>query len=145
MIPDPRRRSAVRKKLGVVVVLLTVVTGSWFLTRPRPHRINQEGFDRITDGMTRQEVEEVLGRPPGDYTDRRDYPGEVHFPITLGWDDTTSMYSSDEWVSDQGRIVVYFDQAGMIREKQFYSVDHLSERPWTERVRRALPPLPWTR
>jgi hypothetical protein len=65
----------VRKKLAVVVlVALALVAVLWFLVRPRPHRINQEDCDRITEGMTLREVEEIMGITAGDYSDTRE-PG----------------------------------------------------------------------
>jgi hypothetical protein len=114
-----------------VAVLLTVVIGIGLLW-PRPHRINQAGFDRITEGMTQREVEEVLGRPPGDYTDRRD-PSYV-----LNWHKGAS-HRLEEWLSDDGLGLAGFDEDGRVVEKDFFSADNWPERPWKERVRRALP------
>jgi hypothetical protein len=48
---------------GVAVVLAVGAVVLW----PRPDRITQENFDRLREGMSRGEVEAILG-PPGDYT-----------------------------------------------------------------------------
>jgi hypothetical protein len=123
-----------RKKLAVVVVVfLTVVTGVLNLTRPRPYRINWEGFCLITEGMTRQEVEDILGRSPGDYADRRE--------DLLPWESEAFGTGRDTWcwIGDDGRIVVTFTEGGRAMEKEFFPVDESwTERPWTERVRRIL-------
>jgi hypothetical protein len=133
-----------RKRLVVVVVVVVaVVTGLGLLGWPRRHRINREGFERITEGMTRQEVEDILGRPPGDYTVRREGPFILlHPPAGVNWS------SQEHWISDDGWMVVTFDPfdgAGPVVEKEFSPVDDWPQRPWTARVRRALPRLPWTR
>ncbi|HMF15961.1 MAG TPA: hypothetical protein VKE98_02090 [Gemmataceae bacterium] len=46
-------------------VLLAVFWGARLLT-PR-HRINRESLEKIQVGMTLEEVEAILGVPPGDY------------------------------------------------------------------------------
>jgi hypothetical protein len=126
----------VRKKRAVVVVilLLVLVTGLWFLTKPRPHQINQVGFDQITEGMTQQEVEEVLGGPPGDYTDRR-------WVLLVSYDNPMffrALARREDWLSDDGSVCVAFDEGSRVVEKKFYAADDCLERPWKDRVLRAL-------
>jgi hypothetical protein len=58
-----RRRKLWWVVAGLVVLLLAVGV---FVAWPRPNRITQENFDRIQQGMSRAEVEAILG-PPGDY------------------------------------------------------------------------------
>jgi hypothetical protein len=54
---------------GVVPLVLALV-GWYALKPPSPSsRISVEGFERIQDGMRLEEVEEVIGLPPGDYRD----------------------------------------------------------------------------
>src|SRR5438874_7970559 len=48
--------------LGVSLIVLT--------PQHRRSGITQENFERIKEGMTEEEVEEILGGPPGTYTDR---------------------------------------------------------------------------
>jgi hypothetical protein len=48
-----------------LAVGLAVLAGALVLW-PRPDRITRENFDRIRKGMSRAEVEAILG-PPGDY------------------------------------------------------------------------------
>jgi hypothetical protein len=140
-----------RKKLvAVVVAVLIVVTGPWFLDLSQPHRINRDGFERIIKGMTQQEVEKVLGKPPGDYTDRRtvQWAAKDRYWRLHSWTSVPPPWWRVwmvEWISDDGKIEVGLDEEDRVVVKWFYSVDDCPERPWTERVRRAFPPLPWTR
>jgi hypothetical protein len=118
-----------RRLAALVVVVLVLVTGLWFVVRPRPHRINEGGFDQITQGMTRQEVEEILGRPPGNYTDRRE--------ASFGGRRSAFTFPED-WLSDDGLILVTFDEEGRVVRKYFSPVDDFPERPFKNRVRRVL-------
>jgi hypothetical protein len=77
-----------RRKLLVVLAGLAVVgaAGAVVLWPKPPSRITQENFDLIRDGMTRAEVEAILG-PPGD---QRTGLGEMYLqegpggPLGLG-------------------------------------------------------------
>ena len=55
--------------LGTALLALLAVAGSfsvvWF-TRPT-HRINRVSFGQMKQGMTKDEVEALLGCPPGDF------------------------------------------------------------------------------
>ena len=59
----PKRRLIL---LGLVAVLGTGTFVSVLAMMPRP-RFSREDFNRIKEGMTLDEVEAVLGLPPGDY------------------------------------------------------------------------------
>jgi hypothetical protein len=65
------RRRKLRWVLAGLAVLLLAVGG--FVLWPRPNRVARENFDRIREGMTRAEVEAILG-PPGDYQTVRTAP-----------------------------------------------------------------------
>jgi hypothetical protein len=122
----------VKRKLAVlVVVVLALVLGLWLLVWPRPHRINQEGFDWITEGMTQREVEEILGRPPGDYSYRWD-PS-----LLLSWRMVES-HRLETWISDDGIGLVEFNEDARVVYKRFDLQNEWPERPWKERVSRAL-------
>jgi hypothetical protein len=59
---------------------------------------SQADCDRIEIGMTRAQVEHVLGGPPGDYRTRHTFPPAI------------SMYVFwDKWQGDGGLIFVDFD------------------------------------
>jgi hypothetical protein len=62
-----RRRTLLVALAGLAVMVAAGVGALW----PRPSRVTGENFDRIEKGMSRAEIEAVLG-PPGDYrTGRR--------------------------------------------------------------------------
>lgn len=57
-----------RKRRWVLVLAgLAVLAAGAFVLWLQPERISQENFDRIRVGMSRAEVEAILGGPPGDY------------------------------------------------------------------------------
>jgi hypothetical protein len=58
------RRRGLIATIAVLVVLFVAVA---FVLWPRTDPITQENFDRIRAGMSRAEVEAILGGPPGDY------------------------------------------------------------------------------
>jgi hypothetical protein len=58
-----RRRLRWLLALAGLAVLVAGVVVLW----PRPERITPEKVDRIHEGMSRAEVEAILGGPPGDY------------------------------------------------------------------------------
>jgi hypothetical protein len=133
----------VKRKLAVVVlVLLAVVTGLWFLARLRPHGINQDGFDQITVGMTQQEVEETLRRPPGNYTERLDrYDDLAKVTDAMYWANLwevphrwQTLPRREVWQSDNGVVLVGFDDNGKVREKYFSDIGLTHERTWRERA-----------
>jgi hypothetical protein len=82
--------------LAVGLVLLGAFLG---LAWPRPSRVTAANFERIKEGMSRAEVEAILG-PPGDYTTG---PTFIHFG-GLVW--VPPPYSSAErWEGDEGLTV----------------------------------------
>jgi hypothetical protein len=132
-----------RRKLLVVLAGLAVVAAGVVVLWPRPDRITRENCDRIRPGMTRAEVEAILG-PPDDYRTGLgesdfgddsasrwvgDPPG---FPLSwrLGWFaypnfqpvegvPTTGMQAN--WFGDSCRICVVVDDAGQVRDSRVYN------------------------
>ena len=64
--------------------------------------------DRIRPGMTRAEVESLLGCPPGHYSK---YPVITHAGHSKAYVAWTS------WVSEEGEILVLFDPEGKVARK----------------------------
>ena len=56
-----RRKLLVTLAVGLVALIGVAALVAW----PRAERITPENFDRIKEGMSRAEVEAILG-PPGD-------------------------------------------------------------------------------
>jgi hypothetical protein len=74
-----------RRKLlpGAVAVLVTLAGVAALVLWPRADRVTRANFDRIRVGMSRAEVEAILG-PPGDYrtgrTKEESDPRELMWP-----------------------------------------------------------------
>jgi hypothetical protein len=106
---------------GLAVVVATGVVVLW----PRQDRITQKNFALILVGMSRADVEVILG-PPGDYTTG---------PLTVGGSFTispwhvnaTRLYPNDEngtpydWLTDTGWYTVTFDDSGKVEGRDFES------------------------
>jgi hypothetical protein len=95
-----RRRTLLVLLAGLAVVVAARVIVLW----QQPDRITRENCDRIREGMTRAEVEAILG-PPGDYTT---WPTDI-----TRWPRGTDWRMGDlfaEWRGDEGRILVLLDQ-----------------------------------
>ena len=124
------RRTVFMLAAGLIVLLIP----SLLLPTSRPKSaINQENFDRIQVGMTEDEVEAILGGPPGNYTDRR-YP--------MSYTGGSLLYRS--WIGDGGVISIggsrdQDDPNAPWRVSCTYFTPHRPE-PFVDRV---LDLLPW--
>ena len=58
-----------RRRLAraLLILLIGSVTVLYPLLAPPAHRIDKEHFDKIVRGMTKEQVETILGVPPGQY------------------------------------------------------------------------------
>jgi hypothetical protein len=135
-----------RRKLLVALTGLAVVgaAGAVVVLWPRaPSRITRENFDRICEGMSRAEVEAILG-PPGDYrtghgetgstttgsfTEYMDWtpdPGPDIAPIpVLNWSrfpgqspEVPHLWAS--WLSDSFEIQIAIDHSGGVAGAEGY-------------------------
>jgi hypothetical protein len=95
-----------------------------YVSSPRRPMASQADCDRIEIGMTRAQVEHVLGGPPGDYCTQPTSPHSL------------SMYAAwDKWLGDGGTIVVDYDGDGRVSFKVHF--DHelvIRRRSWIERI-----------
>jgi hypothetical protein len=88
-----RRRTLLVVLAGLAVVVAVGVILLW----PRADRVTRENYDRIHEGMSRAEVEAILG-PPGDY---RNGPTNTWFATWVAPDAPVA------WQGDRGSIFVY--------------------------------------
>ena len=116
-----------RRKLLMVLAGLAVVV----VLRPRPpSRITLENCNRIREGLSRAEVEAILG-PPGDY---RTGPGETghgstenmfwtpdrSLDVARGMDWSNFSQSPDApglcaiWLSDSATVIIGIDDSGTV-------------------------------
>jgi hypothetical protein len=112
----------VTSALGLAVVLCVLR----YYYAPPP--LTEEVAGRIEVGMTKKQVEYVLGRPEGDYT-----TGPCFF-IPSG-----SQYSDRHWchwLDDHGEIEVKFDDGNKVKKVVHLPVVRLREETAFERVKR---------
>jgi hypothetical protein len=103
-----RRRLLLTALLTVLVVAAVLAA----MVRPRPSAITRDNEARIHEGMTRDELETILGGPPRDEsTGPSDYDpnGLTHVP---GRPPPPIVTTISEWISDEVMIRVAFDAGG---------------------------------
>jgi hypothetical protein len=101
----------------------------------RNRSIDEEHYDRVKVGMRLEEVEAVLGGPPGRFDTRRKTllgtPRETGRPSGRG--------SREEWWSgDQGLIQVYFTEQRTVERTVFWRAGPAPSLSPGEKVRRCL-------
>jgi hypothetical protein len=106
-----RRRKLLVALAGLAVAVAVGVVVLW----SRPQRFTRENCGRVKQGMTRAEVETILGRP-GDYrTGPVDYDGGF---VPIKTTPLTMPYASDDdiarWTGDSAYMAVTFDSAGRV-------------------------------
>ncbi|MCI0376235.1 MAG: hypothetical protein L0215_01380 [Gemmataceae bacterium] len=109
---------------ATLVLLLGAGYAVLWLTGPG-HRINALSFERIQEGMTEKEVEEILGVPAGDYGTK------AHPELTV-----LPLGDRKRWTSDDAQIVVDFDKRGLVVLKRLGFV-RVGESIW-QKLRRWL-------
>jgi hypothetical protein len=112
-----RRRTLLVVLSGLAAVVAAGVVVLW--PRP-PSRVTQENFGRIREGMSRAEVEAILG-PAGDY---RTGPSTYHPDLLPFWD-----YKSVKWEGNAGAISVGFDESGRTRQIQLVHSSPIEQGP----------------
>jgi hypothetical protein len=129
-----------RKLLVVLAGLAVVVAAGVVVLWPRPpSRITRENFERIKEGMSRAEVEAILG-PPGDYRTGRgemdygteneawmpdtgpDLAGPDFAPLETNWRRAPGQSPEDptlraDWMGDSFGIAIAIGQSGSVEEK----------------------------
>jgi SmpA / OmlA family len=96
----------------------------YYLILPKV-QATRDNYEKIRRGMNEQEVEAILGGPPGDYT-----TGPWRVELREAWD---KGHTRRLWISDSGRIAVFFDQQGLARSAAFVEL-HVDELPIIERI-----------
>lgn len=108
----PRRRWLV---WSAVTALLAVV--GLYLGLPRSPRFTDEQFDRIQVGMTRAEVEAVLGCPPGCYAQEPVLAWIESPPDALEWAADSPGPLAENGDQPALRVAVCFDDRGKVEAK----------------------------
>jgi hypothetical protein len=109
-----------RRKLLVVLAGLAVLALGGFVLWPQTDRVTRENFGHIKEGMSRAEVEAILG-PPGDYRS-----GPTNLAI-LGTRSCVSFSDDGEilkipltmWHTDTALVTVAFGPSGVVECKDW--------------------------
>jgi hypothetical protein len=102
-----RRRIAL---MTVACLALAVGLAAWLqFLNARPVRL--ANHRDMQPGMTLAEAEKILGGPPGDYSSA---PGQTHFRLNVRVNG-----QSETWISDDGIIIVGFDEEGRVNGWSF--------------------------
>ena len=117
-----RRRKLLVALAGLAVVVTAGVVVLW---PTRPNRVTRENYDRIQIGVTRVEVEAILG-PPGDYAtvpfdDGRSEvdPSDLYSRVVLSFsllDDASNRVRAC-WSGNDYLIVITFDPKSVVISK----------------------------
>jgi hypothetical protein len=101
-------------KIFIVIFLFLIVMGFillWGIVSKG--RINNESYEKIKFGMTRLEVEQILGGPP-----EKIKPNLIGLGGTLG--STDIMENGEVWTGNKFKLFVRFDKngevSGLLRE-----------------------------
>jgi hypothetical protein len=112
--------------LLAVAVLIAIIGGGWFVLMQEPdHSLGRRNYQRIRVGMTRNEVEEILGASPSVTGQATQQLALVELVEQEGPVDTFGGLEGkpEVWFSERGQIIVMFDtwdRSGRVVGKQLY-------------------------
>jgi len=118
-----------RKPWWVVAGLAVLIVAGAFALSPRVDPVTEENFGRVQDGMSRAEVEAILG-PPGDYTTGPRLVLEPPGPDRACQPDPAHPWTHPDyvgWVTDRHCLWIGFSPAGRVQEKYLEPVGDLSK------------------
>jgi hypothetical protein len=97
-----------------LILVSGIASAAWWLSQEPEPSIKFDNFDRISKGMTEEEVEDLLGGPPGYYT--RKFVGAVYAegPKRVTGLELCQRQGGKEWIANRGSIYVEFDEHGRV-------------------------------
>jgi hypothetical protein len=120
-----KRRWVVLVAVGVlgVGVAAAVLVGSHSqgLTDPRAAGVNADNVDRIQVGMSAEEVDDILGVPPGDY--RRPPGFRMVGPGHIPWSETARGGRLAVWYVPRYHVEVLYDRNGCVLGKYWHDAE----------------------
>ncbi|MCI0743828.1 MAG: hypothetical protein L0Y58_00330 [Verrucomicrobia subdivision 3 bacterium] len=111
-------------RLGVLLLLAAAafVFVLWWTT-PN-HRINVDSFKKIKNGMTLDEVVQIVGVPPGHYGAPSKNPGTIYLLASDAVLDPFKFEGTEhveEWHSDVGKLMLILNKEHIVIAAQFES------------------------
>lgn len=98
--------------------MLVAVVGLYPLLAPPLHRIDQVHFERISHRMSREQVEEIFGVPPGEYDWAEEDPDSflvrLRYRFSQPWSWTETRTQPSVWISRHGNFWVSFDDENRV-------------------------------
>jgi hypothetical protein len=124
-----------RRQAGCLGCLLILVAGFGFVlfviwSEPPgfEHRLEIWTFWRLRVGMTQQQVEEVFGLPPGDYSSRPDQDR----PPDIG--KRRPDLRCEQWVGDGFGAAIYFDRDDKVADFELW-LTNPPAKTWKDRLK----------
>jgi hypothetical protein len=109
----------VSKRKRLAAVLVTVATGAVAVAVLWPWpRVSRAKYDRIKLGMSRAQIDTLLGGP-GDFTTRATCVSASAEPAWEGAPEAWLGAATEAWRGDEGTIWVAFDASGRVAAKRF--------------------------
>jgi hypothetical protein len=99
---------------------LAVLPLLWCASSLRPG-LTRANYERIREGMTRQEVESLLGGPPGNYSRIPDKEAGL-WTIDPSRPDLNRQFfiGREVWIGDELAVAVWFDDKGRVFRIEYY-------------------------
>src|SRR5262245_22947693 len=121
---------SIRDRYSCLAIAATAaVATAVVILRPEPAGtgITEANFDRIEEGMTQEDVERIVGCPPGDYTEGR----AINFRCGLG----VVGIRCEAWVGYKGTILLDFREGdGRLERKVFTQTFIRPQESWFDRI-----------
>jgi outer membrane protein assembly factor BamE (lipoprotein component of BamABCDE complex) len=112
---------AVASAAAVALAAIYLTRTSDGLTDPRAAHVTRANFQRIQEGMSADEINEILGVPPGDYRRSRGFVlvGPGHVPRT----NKAQGGRLEVWYVPRHHVEVLFDREGRVAAKYWHDSD----------------------
>jgi hypothetical protein len=110
----PGHTAGMRRCRWLFVIPVAVLVAAVVLLRPSGPRPCFATFQRVEQGMTREQVIATVGGPPGDYAEVKHVPSPFGYNIKI---------THERWESDDGEMYVRFDDDGHAVSVWVYPVE----------------------
>jgi outer membrane protein assembly factor BamE (lipoprotein component of BamABCDE complex) len=129
---------SLRSRWLLVAACLIVAAGIAYLALRSSSPISAANLNKIRPGMSRGEVEALLGGPAGDYRRWHVVYNAVGVVVPEGQPEADEYTSEghEEWLGDEMYIAVKFDRAGRVESAHGL---RLAPGPWYRRLQRWVP------
>jgi hypothetical protein len=119
---------SLRRRDCLLFALVLISATALTIWATRPPRVNPGRFARVEKGMTRPEVYQAVGGPPGDYGSGpvQTPPGGLRFSIY------------EEWLCDDAQLLVRFDLNNRVSDIAILEAVPLRRPSLIDRLRRKL-------